>query len=55
MGHGGGDAGIYRAFTNLITGKTNKAETSIDASIESHLIAICAEESRKIGKIVKIR
>ena len=55
MGHGGGDAGIYRAFTNLITGKSDKVETSIEASIESHLIAICAEESRKTGKIVKIR
>ncbi len=54
MGHGGGDAGIYRAFYKLITGE-GEAETSIEASIESHLIAICAEESRKTGKIVKLR
>ncbi len=54
MGHGGGDVGIFRSFYNLITGKGN-AETSIEASIESHLIAICAEESRKTGKIIKIR
>ena len=46
--HGGGDAGMIKALYDMISGQST-LETSIDASIESHLIAIKAEESRLAG------
>ena len=30
------------------------APTSLESSVESHLIALAAEESRKSGKVVKV-
>ncbi len=45
-GHGGGDMGIAAAFVEQIEGG-KECGTSIEASIESHLIAFAAEESRK--------
>lgn len=54
FGHGGGDGGTMKAFYNLLCGKTNP-ETSLEKSIESHLIGICAEKSRlNGGQTVKI-
>ena len=45
-GHGGGDLGLAAAFVELIeNGGENR--TSIEASLESHLMAFAAEESRK--------
>jgi len=53
-GHGGGDGGLIAALYNaLIEGKTTG--TTLTASIESHLMAFAAEESRlKKGKRVVI-
>ena len=55
-GHGGGDYYLYKDFCNLILGeKTSESRTSIDVSIESHLIGFKAEESRlNGGNAVKI-
>ena len=54
FGHGGGDAGVMKAFYELLCGKDNP-ETSLEKSIESHLIGICAEKSRlNNGESVKI-
>ena len=52
-GHGGSDTGIMRSFTNLVRmdGKAEGA-TGADMSVESHLIALAAEESRVSGKTI---
>ena len=53
-GHGGGDIFIIRKLYDLLTGESDAA-TTLEASIESHLMGICAEESRlKGGKLIYI-
>ena len=47
-GHGGGDQGLIDALYGMLTG-TSTQETSFEASVESHLMGICAEESRLQG------
>lgn len=51
FGHGGGDYGIVRDFIDLIEGKdvTSSYLTDIDETLESHIIALSAEESRVGG------
>jgi predicted dehydrogenase len=44
-GHGGGDAGIVRSFIRALRGEA-KALTMARESLESHLMAFAAEESR---------
>lgn len=46
MGHGGGDDGIVNALYAALTGQMCEADTSLENSIESHLMAIAAEDSR---------
>lgn len=49
-GHGGGDLFLYKDFCDYIAGKaTSRSRTSIETSIESHIIGFKAEESRKLG------
>ena len=38
----------------IVVNPNAKIQTSLEASVESHLMALCAEESRKSGKVVKI-
>jgi len=46
-GHGGGDGGIINGLIELLTdNKTSSSTTTIDKSIESHFVALAAEESR---------
>ena len=46
-GHGGGDSGLINAALDLFTkGIISKSITYIDKSIESHFVALAAEESR---------
>ena len=45
-GHGGGDLGLIGDFLDLIE-NGGESRTSLEASIESHLMAFAAEESRK--------
>lgn len=47
-GHGGGDEGLVNAMYDILTGKAKKF-TSLEESVESHLIGIAAEESRLDG------
>lgn len=47
-GHGGGDYYLIKELCNMLDGVSTNA-TSLEASIESHLIGICAEESRLQG------
>ena len=53
FGHGGGDEMLVRDFYNYLEQNTD-AETTLQKSIESHLMALAAEKSRKTGKIVKV-
>lgn len=50
-GHGGGDDGIMRSFVATVRGE-EKALTNARESLESHLMAFAAEESRLNGTIV---
>ena len=55
-GHGGGDARLLEDFLDLVqqTGQS-KALTSITHSVESHLAALAAEESRlNAGRVVEL-
>jgi 23S rRNA-/tRNA-specific pseudouridylate synthase len=45
-GHGGGDEGLMRAFVQTLRGEHVPHQTSARASLESHLMAFAAEESR---------
>ena len=52
--HGGGDAGLINDLYDILIG-VKKDYTSLKESVESHLIGICAEESRLDGgKTVKV-
>ena len=48
-GHGGGDHRMIDELYDIMTGKTPEVATSIDESIESHYMALAAEESRLNG------
>ena len=45
-GHGGGDAGLMNAFIDALNGQGTALRTSARDSLESHLMAFAAEESR---------
>lgn len=53
FGHGGGDVRLIDDFYKILCGN-QEAGTSLEKSVESHLIALAAEESRKSGKPVKV-
>ena len=48
-GHGGGDAGLMNAFVRASNGQGPALRTSARDSLESHLMAFAAEESRLNG------
>jgi predicted dehydrogenase len=48
-GHGGGDAGLMTAFVQALRGEGTALYSSARDSLESHLIAFAAEESRLNG------
>jgi predicted dehydrogenase len=54
-GHGGGDFGLMRAFVQALNGQSSKHSTTARVSLESHLLAFAAEESRKTGRVVEMR
>ena len=52
--HGGGDSGLVKELYYILTGESEN-RTSLEDSVESHLIGISAEESRLDGgKLVKV-
>ena len=54
FGHGGGELGLMQSLYDMLSGKATSA-TSLEASVESHLMALCAEESRLSGgRLVKV-
>lgn len=54
-GHGGGDTGIMEDFLSLIQLKEGKALTSASISVQSHIMAFAAEESRLNNTVVNIK
>jgi len=55
-GHGGGDFGIMRDFVELIRkGYSKEAEQSANTSLQGHLMAFAAEQSRIEKKSVDMR
>jgi len=54
-GHGGGDFGLLRDFIQAVSQRNPALLTStIEASMESHLMGFKAEESRLTGKVVNL-
>ena len=53
-GHGGGDAGLMRAFFQALTNRQYAPLTTARASLESHLLAFAAEESRLTGQMISM-
>jgi predicted dehydrogenase len=53
-GHGGGDAGLIRAFVGALRGQRQDVLTSARESVESHLLAFAAEEARLNGSTVEM-
>ncbi|MEI7897158.1 MAG: Gfo/Idh/MocA family oxidoreductase [bacterium] len=55
-GHGGGDWFLMRDFVMAVANRDPKYLTStIDQSIESHLMGFAAEESRKSNQVVQVK
>lgn len=54
-GHGGGDTGIMEDFISLINKEKDEALTSARKSVQSHMMAFAAEESRLENKIVMMK
>lgn len=55
-GHGGGDYGLLHDFIRAVSTKDPKVLTStIQESMESHLMAFKAEESRHSGKTIAVK
>ena len=54
FGHGGGDFGIVRDLLSLLegTGDSSASMTDIGETLESHVMALAAEESRTHGGIL---
>lgn len=53
LGHGGGDEGLLRDFCSLLLeGKQNSGITSVEQSLQSHYIALAADQSRKANGLV---
>jgi predicted dehydrogenase len=53
FGHGGGDFMLVRDFYKALAGETEMG-TTLDASVESHLMALAAEKSRLTGEVCKV-
>ena len=55
-GHGGGDWLLAHDFVQAVSQQNPKLLTStIDESIESHIMGFMAEESRKTNKVMEIK
>lgn len=56
-GHGGGDHQMVKEFLEVVSGQSEMKShmTAIDVSVESHYIALAAEQSRLAGgKVIKV-
>ncbi|AYB44696.1 Gfo/Idh/MocA family protein [Paenibacillus lautus] len=56
VGHGGGDMGLIKDFLRLVqAGGNNQGLTSASRSVQSHLMAFAAEQSRVDGKVIGLK
>lgn len=53
-GHSGGDSGIVEDFLNMLAGRDSVSATDIHVSVESHMMACAAEQSRLTGEVVRL-
>ena len=53
-GHSGGDAGIVDSFLAALEGRRTESSTDIHESVESHMMACAAEESRLTGRVIRV-
>ena len=53
-GHSGGDSGIVDSFLSVLAGSGAASATDIHESVESHMMACAAEESRLTGRVIRI-
>ena len=53
-GHGGGDEGIMAAFHDLLCGVPNVSLCDFSTSVDNHMIAFAAEESRLSGRVISL-
>lgn len=53
-GHGGGDALMMDSLCDLVMNGGMESRTSIDVSVESHVMALAAEKARVTGKAVTL-
>ncbi len=53
-GHGGGDTGLMGDFVKTLRDPGRTVLTTARASLESHLIAFAAEESRHTGQVIEM-
>lgn len=51
-GHNGGDTGLMNDFLNNLQNPDFNSRSSIDRSVESHMMAYAAEEARMTGTII---
>lgn len=52
--HGGGDLGLIASFVNAVRGQADDSLSTARESLESHLLAFAAEESRLQGSIINM-
>lgn len=52
--HGGGDVLLMEDFLATLANNSEECRTTIDRSVESHIMAFAAEEARVTGKVVDI-
>lgn len=52
--HGGGDVLLMEDFIETLESDSEECRTTIDRSVESHIMAFAAEEARVTGKVVDI-
>jgi predicted dehydrogenase len=53
-GHGGGDVALMNDFISLLETHSEESRSSIAQSVESHIMAYAAEQSRVSGQVIDI-
>jgi predicted dehydrogenase len=53
-GHGGGDYGLMEDFLTILETGNGRSRSSINKSVESHIMAYAAEEARITGQVIAI-
>ena len=54
-GHGGGDEGIVRELLLHLNDRSRPLPSSLELSVQSHMMAFAAEESMQSGKVVDVK